>query len=356
MVDDETRTGSRISRRPSLLGCSGLIFLLILALSIAAAASFGEITATAVQFTLARVTETAVSTPTLAPTVTNTPTPLPTNTPTDTPTATNTATTTPTLLPGVATFTPEPATLTPTPFPLPTPVDGLSQTVRVPILMYHYISIPPEDADEYRTDLSVEPDNFRAQMAYLAQNGYTPIDFYTLSRAITNHQPLPPRPVLLTFDDGYLDNYTNAFPVLQEFGFTATMFVVTEFIDNGYEPYITWAMVEEMAVAGIYFEPHSRTHPDLRQRERDFLIWEILGPQETLAAHIGYTPRYFAYPVGWYDDDVIAMLQELNFWGAVTTFSGKQHGFTDRYEWTRLRIRHNTPLAEFIDLVAPPGG
>jgi peptidoglycan/xylan/chitin deacetylase (PgdA/CDA1 family) len=134
------------------------------------------------------------------------------------------------------------------------------------------------------------------------------------------------------------------------------MFLITEFIDNGYEPYLTWAMVEEMAAAGIYFEPHSRTHPDLRERERDFLIWEILGPQETLAAHIGYTPRYFAYPIGWYDDDVIAMLQELDFWGAVTTATGKQHGFTDRYEWTRLRIRHDTTLAEFIDLVAPPGG
>jgi peptidoglycan/xylan/chitin deacetylase (PgdA/CDA1 family) len=236
---------------------------------------------------------------------------------------------------------------------LPTPQDGISQTVRVPILMYHYISVPPEDADVYRTDLSVSPDNFRAQMTYLAQSGYTPIDFYDLSLAITGHQALPPRPVIITLDDAYRDQYENAFPVLREFGFTATIFVVTEFIDRGFESYVNWDMIAEMAAAGIRFEPHSRTHADLTERDPDFLIWEMLGPQETLAAHLGYTPRYFSYPSGWYDEATIAMLQELDFWGAVTTASGKEHGFTDRYEWTRLRVRNTTPLLEFIDLVSP---
>ena len=347
--------------RPSLNGCSGFLFLFILTVFIASTvytdntsvATTTSPVATAVQFVLASVTPTAVNTPTLAPTTTNTPTPLPTNTATATHTPTNTATPTATFLPGVPTFTPDPATATPTPMPLPTPRDGFSYTIRVPILMYHYISTPPEDADVYRTDLSVEPDNFLTQMTYLAQNGYNPIDFYDLSLAITGQKELPPKPVIITLDDGYRDQYENAFPVLREFGFTATIFIVTEFVDRGYEPYMTWEMIEEMATAGIRFEPHSRTHADLRDRDRDFLIWEILGPQETLAAHLGYTPRYFSYPSGWYDEAVIGMLQELDFWGAVTTASGKEHGFADRYQWTRLRVRHNTPLLEFIDLVAP---
>jgi peptidoglycan/xylan/chitin deacetylase (PgdA/CDA1 family) len=219
--------------------------------------------------------------------------------------------------------------------------------------MYHYISIPPEDADEYRIGLSVAPNRFRQQMQYLAENGYHAIDFYALSLAISNKQELPPKPVIISIDDGYRDNYENAFPVLREFGLTATILLATEFIDQGNEAYLSWAMVEEMAEAGIRFEPHSKSHPDLRDRDRDFLIYQILGSQETIAAHIGYAPRYFAYPSGRYDDAVIQVLRDLNFWGAVTTYSGKWHGYNDRFEWTRLRVRNNTPLPEFIDLVDP---
>lgn len=217
--------------------------------------------------------------------------------------------------------------------------------------MYHYISLPPEDADIYRTDLSVTPDNFRAQMQYLADNGHTPIDFYTFSRAITNHELLPPKPVILTFDDGYLDNYEIAYPILQQFGFVGTFFIPTEFIDNNRAGYMTWPMIEEMAANGHRFEPHSRTHPDLRARNDDYLIWEILGPQETLAFHIGYTPRYFSYPSGRYDENVLTMMRRLDFWGAVTTAGGDELGFANRFTWPRLRVRYNTPLPEFADLV-----
>jgi peptidoglycan/xylan/chitin deacetylase (PgdA/CDA1 family) len=116
---------------------------------------------------------------------------------------------------------------------------------------------------------------------------------------------------------------------------------------------MNWGMIEEMAAAGMRMEPHSRTHIDLRERERGVLIWEMLGPMETLEAHIGYTPRYFSYPSGRYDEATLQMAYELGYWGAVTTRGGKWHGFTDRYEWTRLRVRNDTPLPEFVDLVDP---
>lgn len=288
-------------------------------------------------------TQTSPPTPTLAPTFT----PPPTRTPIPTPTFTPTATATP------FGATAPPPTITPTPPPLPTPIDGISQTLRVPILMYHYISTPPEDADVYRVDLSVEPARFEEQLAYLAQNGFQTIDFYDLSRAITMQQTLPAKPVILTFDDGYVDNYLTAYPLLQRYGFKGTFFVVTEFVDRELEGYMTWWMLEEMSRAGHRIEPHSRTHPDLSLQERDELIWQTLGPQETVAYHVGYTPRYFSYPAGRYNEEVIAVLDELGFWGAVTTQSGKEHGFPDRFEWTRLRVRNNTPLPEFVDLVEP---
>lgn len=226
-------------------------------------------------------------------------------------------------------------------------------TVRVPILMYHYVSEPPEDADEYRTDLSVSPENFRRQMRYLAENGFTTISLYDLSLAVTARKALPEKPIILTFDDGYLDNYENAFPILQEFGFQGTFFIVTEFVDLGRPGYMTWPMIEELAAAGMGVEPHSKTHADLSDKPRDTLLWEILGSQETLASHVGYTPRFFCYPGGRYDEDTIAMLQELDFWGAVTTAGGKWHGFEDRYEWSRLRMRYTTDMAQFATFVEP---
>lgn len=217
--------------------------------------------------------------------------------------------------------------------------------------MYHYISIPPEDADIYRTDLSVAPDDFRAQMHYLADSGYTPIDFYQLSRAITSREDLPAKPILITLDDGYRDNYENAFPVLRELGFAATIFLATDFLDSGNPNYMSWEMVAEMAQTGIRFEPHSKSHLNLDGRSRDFLIWEILGSQETVAAHIGYTPRFFCYPGGFYDETTIQILRELGFWGAVTTQGGTWHGFEDRYEWTRVRLHNYTSLDDFAELV-----
>lgn len=343
-------------RSSGLLG--SFLLLIVILFLMGAVLGRGDESATAVAIANTPTAEsnvlaTVANTPTIAPTATVTNSPTPTQTPSPTATATATQTPTPSITPNplwTATATLPPTATSPPP-PLPTPQDGISTTVRVPILMYHYISVPPENADVYRVDLSVTPDKFRAQMQYLAGNGHTPIDFYALSRAITNHEPLPPKPVILTFDDGYLDSYEIAYPILQEFGFVATFFIPTEFIDNNRVGYLNWTMIEEMAAAGHRFEPHARTHSDLRARDDDYLIWEILGPQETLAAHIGYVPRYFSYPSGRYDENVLAMLHHLDFWGAVTTIPGAELDFENRFTWPRLRIRNNTPLGEFIDLV-----
>lgn len=250
--------------------------------------------------------------------------------------------------PPISASTPAPSLMSE---PMPTPSGVYSWTLKVPILMYHYISEPPPDADVYRVDLSVAPESFRQQMAYLKDNGYTPIDFYDLSTAIVAQTELPEKPILLTFDDGYLDSYEVVYPVFQEYGFKGTFFIITEFVDSEREGYMTWPMIEEMAQAGQRIESHSRTHPDLATKSRDGLIWEILGAQETLAAHVGYRPRYFCYPGGTYNEETIQVLQELDYWGAVTTENGSWHGFNDRFEWRRVRMRNTTTIEEFQRLI-----
>lgn len=359
-----SRSGSRI--QIDGVGCVGLLFLVVLLLSalgvftsqpddVSQAAELNGTSAEA-PAALAPATVTVPPSPTntLLPPIVATSTSSPT--PPATATSTATATASPTLGPSLTPSNTPPPTDTPTatkPPPLPTPIGAYSLTVRVPILMYHYVSEPPEDADEYRTDLSVPPQQFREQLQYLKDNGFTTIDLYDLSLAVTARKALPEKPVILTFDDGYLDNYQNAFPLLREFGFTGTFFIVTEFVDNQAPAYMSWPMIEEMAAAGMRMENHSKTHADMTTQSPDGLIWQIRGAQETLTAHLGYTPRFFCYPGGRYDEDTIAMLQELDIWGAVTTAGGKWHGFDDRFEWSRLRLRYTTDLPTFAALVEP---
>ena len=97
------------------------------------------------------------------------------------------------------------------PAPQPTP-DGMDRTVRVPILMYHYLSEPPPGADAYRVDLSVSPDLFAQHLDRLQAAGYTTVNLYDLADFLARGTPLPPQPVIITFDDGYRDNFENAVP------------------------------------------------------------------------------------------------------------------------------------------------
>ena len=351
------------SPRGANAGCLGIVLVLAVVVMILMAANRP---ASHTVLAAARLLPKASATHTPTPTPTNTPTPTPTATNTPTPTQTPTHTATPTLTntppPGVTmtpTWTPSP-TLTPTPTftptPLPTP-DGEARGFKVPLLMYHYISDPPWDADEYRLNLSTRPEDFAAHLAYLKSAGYTGISLYHLLDALTWGRPLPEKPIIITMDDGYRDNYENAFPLLQEYGFTATFFVLTDPIDQQSERYMTWPQIEEMVAAGMDVEPHSKTHPDLRGQDYDFLVWEILGSAQTVEAHTGRYPRFFAYPSGRYDEAVIALLQQIDFWGGVTTWTGLYHTWDDRFELHRIRMSGGDSaavLAEKLDWEPEP--
>jgi peptidoglycan/xylan/chitin deacetylase (PgdA/CDA1 family) len=291
--------------------------------------------------TIASVEETAV----VLPTPTDEPTITPTHTPTIVP-----VTPRPTDVVFTAGTMPT-AVSTATPLPLPTPYKTVSSTLQVPILMYHYISIPPADADSYRLGLSTSPDLFRQQMVYLAENDFTPIDLYDLSLAIAAKTTLPDKPIIITLDDGYVDNYENALPILQEFGFVATFFIATDFIDRNDYNYMSWEMIMELSFAGMRIEPHSMTHPDLRGFTVNANRYEMRGSRDRIEAFIGYEPRFFAYPSGQYDENSVQAAEELGFWGAVTTNGGTWHGFNDRYEWTRLRMRPDLRMEEFSEWV-----
>ena len=272
------------------------------------------------------------------------PTPIATPTATFTPSATPSPTLTPTPSP-TPTFTPSPTpTHTPTPYPTP---DGQVRRVRVPILMYHYISVPPPDADVYRRDLSVTPGDFEQQLRYLVDNGYTTISLKDLVYHLTLGYPLPERPVILTFDDGYQDNFLHAYRLLRRFDSMGTFFVVTGFIDENRSDYLTWGQVRVMHQGGMEFGSHSYSHPDLRGQSVDYMVWQIVGSQEALAERIGEAVRFFSYPVGSYDRQVIDVLRSAGFWAAVTTQQGTGHTSDGLFELMRIRIRGDDTLDQF---------
>jgi peptidoglycan/xylan/chitin deacetylase (PgdA/CDA1 family) len=283
--------------------------------------------------------------------------------PTPTPTPTRTITDALTLpLPsggiGATVATAESAASTPTPLPAapeatafePTP-DGEVRTAQVPVLMYHYVSVPPADADIYRRDLSVAPDLFAAHLDAMLAAGYTTITPYQLLAHLTQGAALPAKPVALTFDDGYRDTYENAFPRLAERGMVAAFFVVTDFIDEQRPEYLTWDMVRAMAAGGMAIESHGRNHVSLENKDSDYLIWQALGSLETIQYELGVRPRFVSYPAGDYDPLTIEVFRSAGYWAGFTTQQGATHRSDDLFQLRRVRVRGTTTADELVRLL-----
>jgi peptidoglycan/xylan/chitin deacetylase (PgdA/CDA1 family) len=229
------------------------------------------------------------------------------------------------------------------------------RVAHVPILMYHYVSVPPLAASRYRLDLSVTPQNFEAQVKYLSDNGYTTIDLEDLYNYLATGARLPAKPVILTFDDGYRDAYDVVFPVLTRYKMKATFFVVSDFAGSGNPAFMDWIMVKALSDAGMRIESHSRTHDDMRKRTFQNLVWEVLGPIEAITAYTGKRPHFFCYPFGKFDDDVIRVLKSVDTWAAMTTESGKTQQLSNAMTWSRLRVHGSTSLDEFATLLRAEG-
>jgi peptidoglycan/xylan/chitin deacetylase (PgdA/CDA1 family) len=214
--------------------------------------------------------------------------------------------------------------------------------------MYHHIDNPPAYADAILRDLSVSPANFERQLRHLQQQGFESITLNDLALHLTIGTSLPPKPVIITFDDGYADAYTHAFPMLQRSGFVGTFFLITEPIDNGDGAFLSWSEVEEMHAAGMTFEPHSYNHPDMRNRGFDFVVFQVLAPKEAIEARTGEICRFFAYPSGRYDQFVIDVLRSAHFWGGVLTAQGATHSGDDLFTLHRVRVHGGYNLADFV--------
>ena len=229
----------------------------------------------------------------------------------------------------------------------PTVNPGL-RVARVPIMMYHYVSIPPPDADVYRLDLSVSPQAFDEQLAFLAYNGYRTIRASDLVEHLLYGAPLPEKPIVLTFDDGYADAYDAAFPLLKKYGMVATFFVVTQYLESKKPGYATWAQLQEMANAGMEIGSHTADHPDLRGKSIVFQNGQIAGSKQLIEMRLpGVTVKTFCYPSGKYDATTLAVLRMSGYLGAVTEIQGVRQTSDDVYEMRRIRVRGSYSLNDY---------
>ena len=232
--------------------------------------------------------------------------------------------------------------------PVPTATRDLNlRSARVPILMYHYISVPPPDADVYRLDLSVTPENFTAQMDYLAAEGYHPIRVSDLSDYLLNGKPLPSKPIVLTFDDGYLDNYQNAMPILKQHKFPATLFIITQFAEEKRPGYMNWDQIAELAADGMEIGSHTMNHVELNGRTNAYLETEIAGSKAMIETRLGLAVKSFCYPAGKYDTRTINVLRSDSYLAATTEISGAYQTTSNIYELRRIRVRGSYTINDF---------
>lgn len=203
----------------------------------------------------------------------------------------------------------------------------------VPILTYHHIEQKAEDCP------SVTLKSFSTEMKFLKKHRYNIISLDALVTGITQHKKFPHNTVVITFDDGYKDNYLYAFPVLHKYGFPATIFLATKYVDENDPLFLSWDEIGIMAENKITFGAHTHSHvyiPDITDMRT--LTYEIKKPKELIESHLNMPCFYFCYPVGGFTKTVKELLQKNGYKGACTTNRGHDKFNHDVYELNRIKI------------------
>ncbi|SCB61677.1 Polysaccharide deacetylase [Rhizobium aethiopicum] len=234
-------------------------------------------------------------------------------------------------------------------------------TTSIPILMYHRIAAEgPADLRRFR----MPPDIFRKQMQFLRRQGYYAVTAPTLTRLLRSGKPIHGRPVMLTFDDAYLDFRTNAFPILAENDFSADVFVVTDKVggrsdwDSAHgEPaaLMSWRDIEELHQKGISFGSHLASHTPASAMDNHTLLAEAMLSRNALQNRLGNAAESIALPYGATDFRVPGILALAGYALGFTTRPEKATLSDNFFGLPRLEVRGDRPLQAFPELMGLPG-
>ncbi|WP_171172236.1 polysaccharide deacetylase family protein [Streptomyces sp. I05A-00742] len=230
----------------------------------------------------------------------------------------------------------------------------MTAPAEVPILMYHAVAHSPARATHA---LSVSPEAFAEQMRLLDASGFVPLTAGELAARWRENRPLPPRPVLITFDDGYEGVHRHALPVLAERAFPSTVFVSTGWLRGPYDTggaldlMLTWEQLRELAESGAEIGGHSHTHPQLDQLPDDGLSFEIGRCREILTQELGRPPESFAYPYGYSSRRVRQAVRSAGFGVSLAVGNGMAARRQGPYGLRRVTVRRTTGIADFERMV-----
>jgi peptidoglycan/xylan/chitin deacetylase (PgdA/CDA1 family) len=222
--------------------------------------------------------------------------------------------------------------------------------LRVPVLMYHEIADTSATPDPF----AVSPDVFADQLAYLRDAGFNTVTAGALSGIVTDGAgDLPARPVVLTFDDGYGDFYTQALPLLRQHGFTATVFQTTGWVGKEDEAkrMLNWRELAEAEQAGIEVGAHTCTHPQLDQLPENLMREELYISKSLLEDNLGLKVPGLAYPYGYSSARVRRVARELGYEYAYAVGNSLTTGAADPFALPRLTVQRATSVGEFRKIV-----
>ncbi len=234
----------------------------------------------------------------------------------------------------------------------PTAAQGPGGSPGIPVLMYHRVDPQLSAHDPITVGLTVMEPTFEAQLAVLRAAGYQSMPLGAIRESLDQHTPLPARRVILTFDDGYEDNYSVVFPQLRRFGFTATFFVVTSSV--GTRDHLTVPQIREMAASGMEIESHGVHHIDFSLLPPDAARRELVQSRKTIEGWTGRPVTFFAYPAGRYSTALEHLLDTLGYRGALTTRPGFVTLESRPFTLERVRVLHDDTAASLARRLGLP--
>lgn len=216
-----------------------------------------------------------------------------------------------------------------------------SATFRVPILMYHYVEYVQNKKDTIRQSLNISPSVFDQQVKTLQNDGYTFMTASELADVLDGKKTLPPKPILLTFDDGHWDLYTNVLPILEKYHAKATAYIISGFI--GGSDFLTGNQLQKVIQSGLVeIGAHTVHHIGLAKRLLPLVQYEVNKSKKQLEDTYHIKVISFAYPSGMFDQQAINVVKDAGFKTSVSTIPGIKQNQANRFFLYRLRPGYRT--------------
>lgn len=222
--------------------------------------------------------------------------------------------------------------------------------VKVPILLYHYVEYVKDKGDTIRQSLDIVPRVFEEQIQTLLSDSYTFITMDELADYLDGKRSLPPKPVILTFDDGYKDLYTDVLPILRKYRVKAVAYIVSGFVDK--PNFMSLQELREVASSGLVeIAAHSVHHLNLKAIKPELAEKEVGESKTAIEKLVGIPVNNFAYPYGDFNQNIIDFVQKAGYRTAASVIPGAMHSEQDRYFISRLRpgARTGKALTDWLE-------